>query len=357
MQLSQSKLFRVCIMLFIMVCALRAFLPQILKSFALQQLNQLSEYQAKIESIDVAIYRGSYQLNDVVLISKKGKIATPFFTVDKLDLAIDWPALLHLSLVAKIQLIHPVINFVIEPSGENQQLTIDDQWQMIAKNLFPLNMNRLIIKNGEIHLKSFTSEPVFDIYFKKLNADLRNFQSVTQNGHTLSTLLDIQGETMDGAPLAVNMHIDTTATAPTFMCKASIEKMNVNETNNFLQHYTSLKVSQGEFSLYVELAAKHGYVTGYAKPILKNLKVINPSKDKQNPIQVLYAGAVDAAAKILQNNQQKTLATKVNISGHISNPDTNVWSVVAYIFRNAFIQALMPQIDNTIEMKDVVLKQ
>jgi len=47
------------------------------------------------------------------------------------------------------------------------------------------------------------------------------------------------------------------------------------------------------------------------------------------------------------------LATKVTIKGNFKDPKTKTLDAVWEVLRNAFIQALMPSIDNEINIKSV----
>jgi hypothetical protein len=47
----------------------------------------------------------------------------------------------------------------------------------------------------------------------------------------------------------------------------------------------------------------------------------------------------------------------VPISGKYTNPDIGVAETIINIFRNAFIEAYEPKVDNTISLKDVAKEQ
>jgi hypothetical protein len=90
---------------------------------------------------------------------------------------------------------------------------------------------------------------------------------------------------------------------------------------------------------------------GYAKPFLKNLQ-ISPAK-ASNPIEAIYDGALVVISKIVTNHKQNTIATKINISGNIEDPNTNIISILGYILSHAFIQALVPSVDHDVKMQDI----
>ncbi len=108
----------------------------------------------------------------------------------------------------------------------------------------------------------------------------------------------------------------------------------------------------GQFSLYGEAAAAKGQIKGYAKPFLKDLKIGHPKNE--SVLNGIVNGVATVAAKILEDNDTKTIATKVNISGVIDNPDTSILSIIGYLLKHAFIQSLLQQLDSSIGIRDVI---
>ena len=107
-----------------------------------------------------------------------------------------------------------------------------------------------------------------------------------------------------------------------------------------------------EYLVYMaKIAAANGKINGYVKPFIKNLKIGNAKNN--NPIQAIINGGAAIIAKALKNSQQKNIATKINISGEIDDPDTSILSIIGYLIRHAFIQSLLPQIDKSVKLQNV----
>lgn len=337
----------------IVLIGLRLSLPYAVKTYATNQMNKIPGYQASINDIDIHLWKGSYTIKDISLNKMKGIIPVPFFFAKQIDLSVEWMALLHGSLVAKATAHEPVLNFVIEPSGRNQQLTIDKEWEFVAKTLFPLNFNKIKIQNGNIALHSFTGKPPFELSLKNINFEIRNMRKVIKSTFLFSTFNGTAQ--MNGGDFWVKGQVNPKSRQPTFILKTSLKSMKIEKANNFLMHFSRIDVSRGDFSLYGEIAAKNGKITGYAKPLIKDLKIFSPKKSK-NPIEFLYKGFLEVGSKIVTNQKKHTIATKIKIKGNIDNPKTSTLSIIGYILRHAFIQALLPQIDNSVEMKDVTIE-
>lgn len=339
-------------LLIVILILLRLALPFVLLRYVEHCINQLPDYQATISDVSVELLSGNYTLHHLQLNKINKNMPVPYLTVDTINLAIEWKILLHGKFVAEITVDHPVMNLVVDPVGNNEQLTISAQWQKIVKSLFPLNFNRIIVNNGELYFRSFTAKPPFKLYLKNVFIFVDNVQSIiTSRQAELPSTFNATAKTMDGAIVAVNGKFNPFMGQPTFYLTASLKNMAIKPTNNFLRHYIKLDVSSGQFSLYIELAAKNGQIHGYAKPFIQNLKITD--NNTNNPIAGLYKGAAQLVAKILTNPKQNTIATRVNMSGNIKDPNTSIISIIVNLLSHAFIQALIPQIDHSVKMQDV----
>jgi len=354
MRLLQNKKIKIFLVILLLLLLVRITMPYILLHYVENRINKIPEYQVAIKDLDVHLLKGSYVIKGIKLEKIKANIPVPFFSASRLELAIEWKALLRGSFVAQINIMQPQLNFVIDDNSNNQQLTMSEEWLQAVKALFPLNFNHISLQKGLISFRSYTGKPSFNIFMHDVNAELNNLRNVDKSPRNLPSSLEVNAQTMDGAPFYFKMDFNPFANTPTFKMIAELKQMKVPAANAFLRHYTKLDIKQGLFSLYVEAAATKGKITGYAKPLIKNLQVVE-SKNDISPVEALYKGAVQLVAKVLENPRTKNVATKIEISGDINNPDISIWSIISNLLRNVFIQALLPQVDHTVKMKDINL--
>jgi hypothetical protein len=144
---------------------------------------------------------------------------------------------------------------------------------------------------------------------------------------------------------------------PTFDLNAEIKNTNLVLLNDFLKAYGNFDVHRGNFGLYTEMAAKDGKFKGYVKPIIKDLKVVGPEDRHDKFFNKVWEQIIGAAGVILKNQKKDQVATKINIKGNFKDPQTNTLDAVWEVLRNAFIQALLPSIDNEISLKSVDSKK
>ena len=67
-------------------------------------------------------------------------------------------------------------------------------------------------------------------------------------------------------------------------------------------------------------------------------------------MKIAYKAVVGAVAWILKNHNKEQLATGVQFEGGIKNPDIDIWAVIGEVLKNAFIQALYPALENSVNI-------
>ncbi len=341
------------LILIVVVLIIRLSLPYAILHYAEYRINQIPDYQVSIDDVSLQLYRGSCTFYNIQLNKRNANIPVPFFSASSISLAVDWPALLKGHLAAELILNQPVLNLVTDTKKQAEELTIDQQWQTAVNGLIPFKINRILIKDGSLHFRSYTAKPPFDIYLQHINASLGNIRGVSSPQQPLPTLFNLQAEAMTGAPVLINAALDLTASQPTFKVEASLKRLNVRQLNHFLKQYTKVEFQRGWFNLYLEAAAKQGKINGYIKPFVSDLQISNPEQKNQTVVKKIYKSALQTVNNLLKNSDTQAIATRITIQGQIADPNTSVWIVITNLLRNAFLQALLPQLDHNIDMGTV----
>ena len=157
--------------------------------------------------------------------------------------------------------------------------------------------------------------------------------------------------------VSLNMKIDPLYKTPTFDANAKMTTLTLSKLNDFLRAYGNFDVEKGTFSLYTEAAAKDGKITGYTKPIIKDMKVVSWKEDKDQPLKFIWESLIELVGWVLNNKEKDQIATKASFEGSIKNPDVDIWSTIGQLLRNAFIQALYPSLENSISLNSVEKKE
>jgi hypothetical protein len=342
--------------LLVLLIAFRLALPYILLRYVNRQLTLIEGYTGHVDDIDVALYRGAYTIKVIRLDKKSGKIPVPFFKADVVDLSVEWSALFNGRIVAEIEVEKPALNFVKGPTAATSQTDIDKSWTEVVDKLIPFKLNRFAINNGEIHYRDFHSSPKVDVKATQVQVLAQNLSNAKHAKDKLPSTVTASAAVYDGQA-KLEMKIDPLTEVPTFDMNARLTTLNITNLNDFLKAYGNFDAEKGTISLYCEAAAKDKRVTGYVKPIIKDLKVVNWKEDKDNLAKLAWESVVGAVAWILNNHKKDQIATMAEFTGSIENPDTDVWSIIGQLLKNAFIQALYPSLENTVNLNAVDKKE
>lgn len=336
----------------ILLLAIRAVLPFAIERYVNKTMDRLPDYDGRIDDVDLSLFRGAYEIEGIDIVKTEGEVPVPFFSSEKMDLSIQWSELFHGALVGEIGLESPKLNFVVAPTEEDSQKKVDKSWTEVVQDLFPVRINRFEINNGEVHFRNFHSEPKVDIFLENLDITALNLTNSGEISESLYASIDAYKPKDDYGELRLHLDIDPYAKQPTFDLDGSLKDVNLVKLNDFLRVYSKVDVERGSLSLFTEMSASNGNFEGYVKPLLKDLDVLNVEKEEENPLKVAWEAIVGGVAELFENQPKDQLGTKIPISGRFKNPDVGVWSSIGNLLVNAFIRALTPGLEGTINLGD-----
>jgi len=153
-----------------------------------------------------------------------------------------------------------------------------------------------------------------------------------------------------GAKLTTISNFDPFAPKPTFEFDTKLTDVKLTELNDFLRAYGRFDVKNGNVDLYSELAASDGAFRGYVKLLVDDLDVVELKEDIKNPIILAWKGVVSGVYHLFRNQRTGKFATRVPFSGTFDDPRARVWPTIGNVFWNAFIKALPPKLEHSINL-------
>ena len=161
--------------------------------------------------------------------------------------------------------------------------------------------------------------------------------------------IEVRGTFMGSGATEVVAAFRPEQTGPDFDIDLKIENTDMTSMNDVLRAYGKFDVVQGNFSLYTEIARKNGYVNGYVKPLFKDVKAFDPEQDRDKGfVRKLWERLIGGVSKTLKNVPRREVATKVDISGPMENPQRGTMQAVIRLVQNAFFRAILPGFDSQV---------
>ncbi|MES2645048.1 MAG: DUF748 domain-containing protein [Myxococcota bacterium] len=358
----KKKVLIVLGVLCVLLIGLRLALPTIVKKYVNHLLATNPDYHGHVDDIDIALLRGAYVINRVVITKVGGTSPIPFLEIDSIDLSVEWKALFDGALVAEVEVHRPRVNFVNGATAASDQAGAEVDWRKQVKDLVPLEINRFAVYDGDVHYVEFPSEnatkPSIDLRMTELRVEAYNLTNSQDLAGTLVATVDASGRPLDLGDLKVHAVVDPYADAPTFDLDAQLQAVPVTRLNEYITKYALVDVEAGTMEIYAELAASNGAFDGYVKPMFADMKVFSLKKeveeDKDGPLRLAWEALVGGAKGVLQNDKTGRVALKVPLSGKLDNPKVGAWPAVFSAVGNAFIEALFRGLDHEVSMNDVV---
>jgi hypothetical protein len=331
----------------IFLVILRLLLPFAVERYVNRQLNRAHDYGGRIGDVHIQLWRGSYRIDNVEIHKRTGGIPVPLFAASHVHLSIEWRELFHGSVVGQVTMDQPRLNFVSGPTAAQTQTGKDEGWNTMLESLFPFKLNRLEIKDGQIHFRNDYSTPKVNISLDQLAVTATNLSNSRSIKSLLPAGITARGTTIGGGGLSLQIQLNPMDKAPTYQLDAQLTNVDLTALNNFLEAYGKFDVARGQFALYTSVASKDANYDGYVKVFFNNLDVFAWDKERQkNVLKIFWEGIVGTVATILKNQPKDSLATRIPISGSYDSHDVGTWTAVATLMRNAFIRALVPKVDD-----------
>jgi len=352
----KSTIILLSIVLFLLI--LRLFLPAIVLHYANKTLAEMNGYYGHVKDIDIDLYRGAYQLNDFYINKKDSGTGkqTEFLKAQNIDLSVEWKALFHGRLVGEIAFNRGDLIFTKDKVELGDVKKDTNDFRKVLKKFMPLKINRFEINDGALHYTDKNSNPKVDVALSKLHVLALNLKNAADSNVLLPSTVTADAHAYEGT-MHLNMKLNPLAEHATFDMNAEVKNVNLVLLNDFLKAYGKFDVHRGNFGLYSEVATKNGRFRGYVKPIIKNLDVVGPEDRKDAFFQKIWESLVGAAGVIFRNQRKDQVATKVPLEGSLNDPKSNTLDAIWEVLKNAFIQALLPSVDNQININSVDAKK
>jgi hypothetical protein len=338
------------VVLALLLIGARVAAPTLIQRYVNRVLDQTEGYRGSIGDVDLALLRGAYTIEDVRMDKETGKVPVPLFRARAVDLSVEWRALFDGSLVGEVWFDRPEVNFVSGPRDAADQSGAEGDWRETVKDLFPVKINKVTVRNGTVHFRNFASEPPVDVYLRDVQATVRNLTNSEDLGGDMVARAELRARAMERGQIRAKAAIDPYAEKPSFDFDVSATDVALTDWNDFLRAYAGVDVQRGALRLYAELQAKDGRFDGYLKPFLENVDVLDLREEapEQGFFASLWEGLVGGTAEVVQDQTEDRVATRIPISGETEAPQIGFWTTLGNVLKNAFIEAFVPALEHSV---------
>lgn len=350
MKLKKRYIIPAAIVLLLVI--IRLALPYIVKDYVNKTLSDMPGYTGHVSDVDLHIYRGAYKIEGLVLDKIDGDERVPFVEISAIDLSVEWKALFKGAITGEVILERPQLNFVASEEEADKEPTEEAaHWTETVQDLMPLTINRFEIIDGRINYLDFDSQPAVDIHMDSLQVLALNLTNTDDSTKALPSSVSIYGRTIGGGILQGEMDINALKEIPDFDLDIQLTQVDLTQLNDFIEAYGKFDIEKGSFSVFSEVKMIDGRLEGYVKPFFEDVKVLNWEKDEEEGgfFRAAWEAVAGLVKEVGENQPRDEVATQVPISGNVNQPETDVWTTITNVLKNAFVEAFNKGIEGTVE--------
>ena len=335
----------------IALLVLHIALPWLLRDYLNDRLANMGDYRGQISDIDLALWRGAYQINGLNIVKLNGQVPVPLLEAPVIDLAVSWRELWNnRSIVAEVAFERPQLTFVDGGNAANSQTGEGVDWRAQLRGLLPIHINEIRVIDGNLAFRNFTAKPPVDLQASEINGSILNLSNVSVADNTRPASLQATAKVFEQAPVQASANFDPLGQLDDFDLRLRITDIQLKQLNSFTRAYADFDFAAGQGDFVMELDARQGKLKGYAKPLLRNMEVFDWQQDVAAKDKNLLTGAWEAlvggGSWLLKNQRKDQFATRVNIEGDLKTYDISRWQAFKAILRNAFVRAFSSRFDN-----------
>ncbi len=330
--------------LVVLLVALHVALPYLVRDYLNDKLADMGEYRGQVTDVDLAWWRGAYQINGLKIVKTSGKVPVPFLEAPLIDLSVSWHSLIYdKAVVAKVAFARPVLNFVDGGSKQASQTGQGTDWRQQLDKLLPITLNEVHIENGTLTFRNFNSKPRVDLKATQLNADIRNLTNVRDEKGRRDASFDGTALIAGDARVESRATFDPFSDFDDFEFRLRATGIELRRLNDFASAYGKFDFNAGHGDVVIEAQAENGRLNGYIKPLLRDVDVFDWQQDVEEKdkgfFRSVWEAVVGATETVLKNQPKNQFATRVELSGSVHQQNISGFEAFLQILRNGFIEA------------------
>ncbi|NMY87740.1 DUF748 domain-containing protein [Pseudomonas oryzihabitans] len=337
--------------LVVLLLCLHLAAPLLIRHYLNDKLADMGDYRGQVTDVDLAWWRGAYRIEGLEIVKVNGKVPVPFLKAPSIDIAVSWRSLWQdHAIVGRILFDRPELNFVDGGARKEQSQTGEGtDWQDQVDKLISITLDEVRVVNGRVTFRNFNSRPQVNLAATDVNASLYNLTNAADAQGERIAHFEGKAAVLGSAPLEASARFDPFKDFTDFDFRLRVTDIDLPKLNDFARAYGKFDFRAGSGDVVVEAKAVDGRLSGYVKPLMKNVDIFDWQQDvenrNKNALESAWEAVVGTAQTLLKNQPRDQFATRVDLSGSVKNQDISPLQAFFNILRNAFVQAFSARYD------------
>jgi hypothetical protein len=336
--------------LLLVLLAARVALPYVVQRMANNKLKEIPGYWGSVGDVDLGLIAAKFAVSDVKIDQVDEKKRYPLFYAEKVLLNFEWRSLLKKNIVADVGIVKPEITFVAEPPGPQKEKEPEIKKKKL-RDYLPFKIKTFDIVDGTARFRNPSINPQVDIFLNDLRlkvSNLTNRQALSKN---LFAKMQLDGKAMDAAPIHLTANFNPLSEPLTFDLNARIQDLELVKLNDLFRAYGGFDVEKGNLSVFAELAAVKGALTGYVKPMSEEVVVLGKTDHQIAPSGGLWQTAVGVLLALFKHHPSDKQAARIPVSGTMGDAKVGIWETIGSVLKHSFIEPIKPGVEHSVNLK------
>lgn len=330
--------------LVVLLVALQLALPYLVRDYLNEKLADMGDYRGQVSDVDLAWWRGAYTVNGLKIVKTTGKVPVPFLDAPVIDISVSWHSLWYdRAVVAEVAFLRPELNFVDAGDKQNSQTGQGTDWRQQLDKLLPITLNEVVIDDGVLTFRNFSSKPPVTLKATQLQASIRNLTNIRDEAGRRDASFEARALVAGDAKVESRATFDPFSDFDDFEFRLRATGIELRRLNDFASAYGKFDFKAGHGDVVIEAEATNGRLNGYFKPLLRDVEVFDWQQDVEDKDKGLFRSVwealVGATETVLKNQPKNQFATRVELSGSVRRQNISAFEAFLQILRNGFVQA------------------
>lgn len=334
----------ICLGLLALLLVAHVALPYMVRDYLNEKLADMGDYRGHVEDVDLALWRGGYRINGLRIVKADRDVPVPFVAVPQIEISVSWNELWSArAVVARVVFERPEVNFVDSENRDDAQTGEGVDWREQLNKLLPITLNEVRVNDGTLGFYNFNASPPVKIQANAIQASLYNLTNVADEQGDRVARFEGKAQLLDHAPLEASAVFDPFHNFQDFEFRVRATGIELPRLNDLANAYGKFDFKSGNGDLVVEAFAEDAQLSGYIKPLLRNVEVFDWQQDVENEnkgfFRSIWEAVVGGGEKVLKNQRQDQIATRVELRGSTRQQDISAFQAFIGILRNGFVEA------------------
>lgn len=311
--------------------------------------NDMGKYRGHVEYVSINLFSGAYALYNFKVVRKTSNKGIPFFKTEKFLVYANVRALLNGNISFSAELVRPQLNFLDAKREQDRQTGEGGTWLEAIESIVPANLAEIDVSEGTLTFANMDSEPAVDIKVENIAISVTNLTNLKDLLGKKVAKAEISGKVLKHGSASVDIAFNPSNYAD-FDFKLEAYNIHLKQANDLFRAYAKLDFEDGVGEIFSEISGGNGAISGYIKPLFKDINILSWSQDveeqEDNLIQFAWEGLIGFFNALFTNYSTDKFATEIEIKGTVDNIGFDMFHAVWGIIKNAFGDAMEAGIES-----------